>query len=111
VAKGKRVITAEDRALFWQSINAGLSIKEASRLSGINYQTGRSWMIKQRRIKAEIQAVELEEGKETLHSGNKKERKIVKQISEEPALPPVIPTGRLNERAAKALEDFGCTFV
>ena len=106
MAKGKRVITAEDRALFWQSINAGLSIKEASRLSGINYQTGRSWMIKQRRIKAEIEAVELEEGKEILHSGNKKERKIVKQIAEEPALPPVIPTGRLNERAARALEDF-----
>ena len=106
MAKGKRVIHASDRAMFWQSLQSGVSIKEASRLSGINYQTGRAWANKQRRIKAELAAVDLEDGKIHALSGGKKDHKISKAIVMDDHIPPVIPAGKLNERATRALNDF-----
>jgi len=46
------------------------------------------------------------EGKEDASHGGKRQRAVAKQVVDGDHLPPVIPTGRLSERAQRGLDDF-----
>ena len=106
MTKGKRTVSAKDRALFWQALNSGLSITEAAKIAGINYRTAINWSNKAKRTKAELAEVSLLEGKEDASHGGKRQRALAKQVVAGDSLPPVIPTGRLSERAQRGLDDF-----
>lgn len=106
MAQGKRTVSAEDRAIFWQAVNSGATLKEAARLAGINYRTALNWKNKAAKIKVEMDQVTLAEGKEARKHGTKLTREIAKSVVEGDKLPPVIPTGRLSERAQRGLDDF-----
>ena len=106
MGKGKRIVPAEDRALFWQAVNSGLSLTEAAKVAGINYRTAVNWANKAKRTKAELAAVVLVEGKDLQNHGAKSQRALAKQIVESDSLPPVIPSNRLSDRAQKGLDDF-----
>ena len=76
MSKGKRHVPAEDRALFWQAMNSGATLKEAAKIAGINYRTAINWSNKAKRIKAEVAEVELLEGKEAATHGGGRAKKI-----------------------------------
>ena len=101
--KGKRVISPEDRAIFWQSRNSGMGIRECARIAGISYQTALSWV-----KKAEVISTQIEQDKlmgDATGAGGGKQR-INRANAVERDLPPVIPQGKLSERAQRGLEDF-----
>jgi len=106
MTKGKRAIPVEDRALFWQAMNSGATLKEAAKIAGINYRTAINWSNKAKQTKAELEQVALSEGREALANGGQRAKKIAKDIVQGDSLPPVIPTGRLSARAQRGLEDF-----
>jgi hypothetical protein len=98
--QGRRTISAEDRALFWQSVHSGVTLREAARIAGISYNTALKW-----KGKAEQTSAELEQAKllATTPSGGhaiEKDRVVMQNM------PPVIPAGRLSARAQRGLEDF-----
>ena len=101
--KGKRVISPEDRAIFWQSRNSGMGIRECARIAGISYQTALSWV-----KKAEVISTQIEQDKlmgDATGAGGGKQR-INRANAVERDLPPVIPQGKLSERAQRGLDDF-----
>ena len=101
---GKRTVPVEDVARFWQARAAGLSIREASKVAGINYNTGQRWDAQKRKAVAEVKAAEYDETKLKAIDGHRAAAKIVQEV--EDGLPPVIPASRLSPRAKKALDDF-----
>jgi len=106
MTKGKRTVTSEDRALFWQALQSGSNLTEAARIAGIAYRTAVNWKNKSDKASAELKQAELQIGKEAVKHGAKKERALAKTLIEGDSLPPVIPTGRLSPRAQRGLEDF-----
>jgi len=107
MSKGRRVVSAEDRALFWQSLNSGADLREACRVAGVHYQTGLAWRARARAAKAESDQARAELGDAHKKIKGKKVRDdLIRQTVEGENLPPVIPLGRLSERAQKGLEDF-----
>jgi hypothetical protein len=104
MSKGKRIIAPEDRARFWQCVNAGMTTKEASHMAGISYETGKNWVAKQRVAAAELKEAKLIDAK-TGVGGIQRER-IKETIASEDLLPPVLPVDRLSERARRGLDDF-----
>ncbi len=104
MSKGKRIIAPEDRARFWQCLNAGMTTKEASHMAGISYETGKKWVVKQRVAAAELKEAKLVDAK-TGVGGIQRER-IKETIASEDLLPPVLPVDRLSERARRGLDDF-----
>ena len=107
MTKGRRVVTPEDRALFWQAINSGADLREACRIAGIHYQTGLAWRSRARAAKAESDRARVEMGEAHKKTKGKKVRDdLIRQTVEGENLPPVVPLGRLSERAQRGLEDF-----
>lgn len=100
MAKGRRVIQPEDRAIYWQAVQSGINYKEAARLAGISYATATKWMAKTRQTQVELDQIKLETGKGS--GGNT----IARDLNQMKEMPPVVPTSRVNERAARALIDF-----
>ena len=99
--KGKRIISAEDRALFWQALGSGVTVREAARIGGISYHTGLAWSNKAKETSVELEAARQISGKPqgghgAINQDNVKVR----------SMPPVIPNGRLSERAQRGLVDF-----
>jgi hypothetical protein len=101
--QGRRSISAEDRALFWQALQSGTSLKEAARMAGVSYNTAIKWRGKADQTSAEIEQARLLGSKP---SGGGSSARIARDIATLPKLPPVIPTGRLSVRAQRGLEDF-----
>jgi hypothetical protein len=104
MAKGKRNIAPEDRARFWQCINAGMTTKEASHMAGISYETGKKWVVKQRVLSTELKEAKLAGVK--VERGGTQYDKIKETVASEDLLPPVLPVDRLSERAKRGLVDF-----
>jgi transposase-like protein len=100
MAKGRRSISAEDRAIFWQALQSGVTIKEAARMAGISYETALKWKAKSDRTAGEIEIAKLEGINP--HSGHMLKKDLVEMKS----LPPVLPAARLSPRAQRGLEDF-----
>lgn len=101
--KGRRVISPEDRALFWQAQSSGMGIRECARLAGISYQTALAWVHKIKELNATIDAETLKGAKGASRGSNEK---IFKSNAVIRDMPPVIPNGKLSERAQRGLEDF-----
>jgi hypothetical protein len=107
MSKGRRVVKAEDRALFWQALNSGAELREACRIAGVHYQTGLAWRARARKAAADQETARLEMGEAHKKTKGKKVRdELIRQTVEGENLPPVIPLGRLSERAQRGLEDF-----
>jgi transposase-like protein len=100
MSKGRRNISAEDRAIFWQAIQSGVTIKEAARMAGIAYETALKWKARSAQTAGEIEIAKLE-GLNP-HSGHMLKKDLVEMKN----LPPVLPAARLSPRAQKGLEDF-----
>jgi len=100
MAKGKRAITPEDRALFWQAVQSGMTQKEAARLASISYATATNWLAHTRKTQLELDQVKLETGRQTGGNSVKRDMNVMRDM------PPVVPTDRVNDRAARALTDF-----
>lgn len=98
--KGKRLISPEDRALFWQAMSSGVNMKEAARMAGISYSSATKWVAKADATSAELHEQNLKFGKQSGGNAIKRDLAVVKD------LPPVVLPSRLNPEAAKALEDF-----
>jgi len=98
--KGKRAISSEDRAIFWQAVQSGVTLKEAARMAGLSYNTALKWRAKAETTKQELKIAELEGSKPTGGNMLKKDLVVMRDM------PPVVPTGRLTERAKRGLEDF-----
>ena len=98
--KGKRPITPEDRAIFWQAMSSGINMKEAARMAGISYSSATKWLAKSKATSAELDKQNLEFGKQSGGNALKRDLAVTKD------LPPVVPPARLNKEAARALEDF-----
>ena len=101
--KGRRVISPEDRALFWQAQSSGMGIRECARLAGISYQTALAWVSKSKELNATIESETLKGAK---GAGRGSNEKIFKSNAVIRDMPPVIPNGKLSERAQRGLEDF-----
>ena len=100
MSKGRRVVSAEDRALFWQAMSSGVNMKEAARMAGISYSSATKWVAKADATSAELHEQNLKFGKQSGGNAIKRDLAVVKD------LPPVVLPSRLNPEAAKALEDF-----
>ena len=98
--KGRRAISAEDRALFWQALQSGVTLKEAARVSGISYNTALKWSAKAKQTSLELEQVKMVVTKPSGGHAVEKDRVVMKDM------PPVIPTSRLSPRAQRGLEDF-----
>lgn len=98
--KGKRPITPEDRAIFWQAMSSGINMKEAARMAGISYSSATKWLAKSKATSAELDKQNLEFGKPSGGNALKRDLAVTRD------LPPVVPPARLNKEAARALEDF-----
>ena len=101
MSQGRRAISAEDRALFWQALQSGVSTKEAARISGVCYNTAVKWRSKAKETEAKL---ELEQVKLAKPGGGR--GSVEKDRLDMVNMPPVIPAGRLSERAQRGLEDF-----
>jgi len=101
MSKGRRAISPEDRALFWQSLQSGVSTKEAARIAGISYNAAVKWRAKAKETEARIDLENL-----TLAKPGGGRGKVEKDRVEMVTMPPVIPAGRLCDRAQRGLEDF-----
>jgi transposase-like protein len=101
MTKGRRAISPEDRALFWQALQSGVSTKEAARIAGISYNAAVKWVAKAKSTKATIELENI-----TLAKPDGGRGKVEKDRVEMVNMPPVIPAGRLSERAQKGLDDF-----
>jgi len=107
MSKGRRTVPATDRALFWQALNSGAELKEACRISGVHYQTGLAWRARSKKAAAEMDQARNELGQsQKTKVGHKLRAELQAQEVEGENLPPVIPLGRLSERAQKGLDDF-----
>ena len=106
---GRRGISADDKARFWASINAGLSITESCKIAGIHYNTGQNWVAKNKLVKANLEAAQVEAKiagvKDNKRSGEAY-RRLQSDLAEAAELPPVIPYERLSERAKRGWDDF-----
>ena len=60
MAKGRRDISAEDRAIFWQAMQSGVTVREAARMAGISYETALKWRAKSKQTAGEIEIAKLE---------------------------------------------------
>ena len=100
MSKGRRPISPEDRAMFWQAMQSGINMKEAARMAGISYASATKWVAKAKATSAELDKQNLEFGKAS--GGNALKRDLV--VAKE--LPPVVPPSRLSKHSARALEDF-----
>jgi len=101
VQKGRRIISPEDRAIFWQGMGSGLGLRECARLAGISYNTAMAWRAKAKVTAAESAKAIQETGK--LSGGH---ASIAKDLQKMRNVPPVVPNGRLSPRAQRGLEDF-----
>jgi len=106
MAKGKRIISATDRAIFWQAINSGVGISESARMAGISYPTALKWVHKSKELSNNIEAEKLLGAKTARTYGGSVEKRLAKNIVDGDNLPPVIPLGRLSVEAQHGLEDF-----
>jgi hypothetical protein len=100
--QGKRAVSPEDRALFWQSLNSGMTLREASRIAGISYNTALNWKNKAKETSLELKEARIVGQNRLDHGKGRIERDILTM----PDMPPVIPSGRLNANAQRGLEDF-----
>ena len=100
---GRRTVPAEDKVRFWAAINAGISIKEASKIAGIHYNSGQKWVAKQKKLQAELAAANFEEKKAgyKANRGGKQLDELRADLDQIAELPPVIPYERLSERAKR----------
>jgi len=106
VTKGKRAISTQDRAIFWQAINSGIGVSESARMAGISYPTALKWVHKSKELSNEIAAERLSGAKSARSYGGSVEKRLAKDIVEADNLPPVIPLGRLSVQAQRGLDDF-----
>lgn len=93
--KGKRVVSPEDRAIFFQSIQSGMNMKEAARLSGISYTTARNWVATAKKTKLELDEAKLQSGRGT--GGNS----LSRDLNSMRELPPVIPMEEMRSLFAR----------
>lgn len=101
--KGRRSISADDRAIFWQALQSGTSLKEAARMSGVSYNTALKWRSKSEQTSLQIEKARLDYGK---RDGGGQNARVARDLATMPDMPPVVPTGRLTPRAQRGLEDF-----
>ena len=106
MTKGKRAISTQDRAIFWQAINSGIGVSESARMAGISYPTALKWVHKSKELSNEIAAEKLSGAKTARSYGGSVEKRLAKDIVEADNLPPVIPLGRLSVQAQRGLDDF-----
>ena len=106
MTKGKRTISIQDRAIFWQAINSGIGVSESARMAGISYPTALKWVHKSKELSNEIAAEKLSGAKTARSYGGSVEKRLAKDIVEADNLPPVIPLGRLSVQAQRGLDDF-----
>ena len=106
MTKGKRAISTQDRAIFWQAINSGIGVSESARMAGISYPTALKWVHKSKELSNEIAAEKLSGAKSARSYGGSVEKRLAKDIVEADNLPPVIPLGRLSVQAQRGLDDF-----
>lgn len=106
MTKGKRAISTQDRAIFWQAINSGIGVSESARMAGISYPTALKWVHKSKELSNEIAAEKLSGAKAARSYGGSVEKRLAKDIVEADNLPPVIPLGRLSVQAQRGLDDF-----
>ena len=106
MTKGKRAISTQDRAIFWQAINSGIGVSESARMAGISYPTALKWVHKSKELSNEIAAEKLSGVKAARSYGGSVEKRLAKDIVEADNLPPVIPLGRLSVQAQRGLDDF-----
>ena len=85
MSKGKRNVSSEDRAIFFQAIQSGMNMKEAGRLAGISYTTARNWVARSKQTKLELDEAKLQTGRGT--GGNT----LVRDLNVMRDVPPVIP--------------------
>ena len=99
--KGKRAISPEDRALFWQSLQSGMTLRESARIAGISYNTALNWRNKSKETSLELEKARIEGTKPEGGKGH-----ITRDLAKMKEMPPVIPNGRLSARAQRGIEDF-----
>lgn len=99
--KGRRIVSPEDRALFWQALHSGQTVMSSAKIAGISYRTAQQWMAKTRELKAAEDLAKVRG--EKAGDGNINMQAAMLKLKE---IPPVIPQGRLCERAKRGLEDF-----
>lgn len=102
----KRRVPAEDKARFFAAIAAGSTVREASRIAGIHYNTGTNWLTKTKKAKAKLELANTEEAKARSKQGGNQTREYANDLDESINLPPAIPLTRLNANAQRGLEDF-----
>ena len=103
----KRRVPAEDKARFFAAIAAGSSIREASRIAGIHYNTGTNWMAKSKEAKAKLEVAKLETSKARSRGGGVQYEQYEQDLDDAVNLPPAIPLGRLKPDAQRGLEEIG----
>ena len=102
---GRSQISADDRARFWAAHASGLNLAECAKIAGVHWNTAQQWVAKNKKLKIELAAAELADGKrDKLRGGTQRDK--FNSIAETSNLPPMIPLGRLSDPAARGLEDF-----
>jgi hypothetical protein len=86
--------------MFWQAMQSGINMREAARIAGISYSAATKWVAKAKSTAAER---DLQNLMATKPDGGKM---LAKDLQVQKNVPPVIPSGRLSERAQRGLEDF-----
>jgi hypothetical protein len=75
-------------------------MKEAARMAGISYETAIRWRNKSQETEAELKDAKIKGIQKSGGSHIQRDLQVMRDM------PPVIPHGRLKDRAAKGLEDF-----
>ncbi len=101
--QGKRAVSPEDRAIFWQALQTGMGLKECARMAGISYQTALAWNSKAKATAAQLDQAELAGLRAAKTGGG---NALALNNIQNKDMPPVVPNGRLSPRAQRGIEDF-----
>ena len=100
----KRKVPADVKVKFFALIQAGHSIKSASELAGVHYNTGSNWLKKANTLKARREEAE-HKGATGRGSGGRQSKEY-HDLMDAVDLPSAIPHDMLCEEAKRGLEDF-----
>lgn len=100
----KRSVPAEQKAKFFALIQAGHSIKSASEMAGIHYNTGSNYLKKAKALQARREEADFKMSRGRGAGGQ--QSKAYADLMDAVDLPAAIPFEQLSDDAKRGLEDF-----